>query len=175
MYKPARLCIMVYNLNKGLSKEFKMLFENNKKYEFEVNASFDNLPNEVVNNLFQRGTVASEFFEAWLPKIFTNLIDNRDGNGNADHDLFNTKISKKIEVRCFTKYGASLIPSGQIGSGRKFNQPQHLEKCYNVDFLLVNINLFPKIEIFGINGNEAYKKYFKKITYTKGKDFFKVA
>ena len=53
------------------------------------------------------------------------------------------------------------MPSSMIGTGRKFNQEDFLEKVGKMNYIIVDNSQFPKIKIKWMTGKELIKQYPK--------------
>ena len=60
------------------------------------------------------------------------------------------------------------MPSGMIGTGRKFNEEQFLFKTKNMNYIICDIVDFPKVSVIFKKGSELASQY-PKGTITKSK------
>jgi len=126
------------------------------------NFQLGNLPSHIIIKLFRNGSIMGKIAE----EIICNEIPEfeKAPKSQEDYDIINKKDGSKWEVRCLTKYGANLIPSYQIGKGRKYNEEEFKRKLQKIEgFVIVDIVNFPEINIFKIKSWDAFYIFGKKI------------
>ena len=126
----------------------------NKVYHYDLKASFGDLSNEQINNIFQDGRSASRFLEYQLEKWFPDLtFVDKHGYDHIDSD------GNKYDAKCFTKRGSKFCPSNMIGGGRKVNESVFLEHAKTITYIFCDIIDFPKVKITFKSGEDMAKKY----------------
>lgn len=141
----------------------------NHTYEFEVEASFGNLPKETINEMFKDGRVASKFLENHLPIWFPDLkfVDA--------HGFDHVRISNErmLDAKCFTKSGLTYAPSNMLGGGRKIvNEVAH-QHANEIDYIACDIIDFPSIKVRFVTGSDLVAKYPTcKIKPSQRNEFF---
>jgi len=126
-----------------------------KTFTFEVEATFGDLPTELINKMFQDGRVASKFLENHIPVWFPEL-EFVDAHG---YDHVNKKTGRLLDAKCFTKGGLTYAPSNMLGGGRKIvNEVAH-EHANEIDYIACDIIDFPVIRIRFAKGSDLVEKY----------------
>lgn len=132
-----------------------MKIKYNHTYEFKVSASFDKIPNEIINKMFKDGRVASKFLENILPIWFDDL-EFVDAHG---YDHVRKSNNRKLDAKCFTKSGLTYAPSNMQGSGRKIvNEVAH-EHANEIDYIACDIIDFPSVKVRFVSGSDLVDKY----------------
>ena len=136
--------------------------ELNKTYHFEIpNVSFGQLNQEELIEIFSDGRVASHFLERHLTKWFPNLT-HVPGCKGWDHVVELT--GQKYDAKNFTaKGGLKFMPSGMIGTGRKYDAVECRAKIKknNLIYIMCDIVDFPKIRVKFRDGLELFDEYPK--------------
>jgi hypothetical protein len=148
-----------------------MKYKYNKTYEFEVEATFGNLPRETINDMFKDGRVASKFLEHHLPIWFPEL-DFVDAKG---YDHVNIKTGRKLDAKCFTKGGLTFAPSVMCGAGRKIVVEEVHDHAETIDYIACDIVEFPLVRIRFVKGSELVKDYpgkYCKVPFNDRGKFF---
>lgn len=148
-----------------------MKYNYNKTYKFEVAASFDELPKDVINNMFKDGRVASKFIENILPIWFPEL-EFVDAKG---YDHVNLETGRKLDAKCFTKGGLTFAPSVMIGAGRKIDESAVHEHAETIDYIACDVVDFPQVRIRFVKGSDLVKDYpgkYCKIPFKERDKFF---
>jgi hypothetical protein len=126
-------------------------------YEFDLTGrvQFGDLPTATVHALFQDGRVASKFLENILPVWFDDLeYVDQDG-----YDHVQTSTGRKLDLKGFTRGGASYAPSNMLGAGRKIDREKLHEHALTIDYILSDITQFPKVRIVFKRGTELVETY----------------
>tara|TARA_Y100000287_G_C14213211_1_gene352037 strand:+ start:88 stop:537 length:450 start_codon:yes stop_codon:yes gene_type:complete len=134
------------------------MYEYNKTYDFTVNASFGDLPQDLINTMFQDGRVASKFLENHLPYWFTDL-EFVDAKG---YDHVNRNTGRKLDAKCFTKGGLGYAPSAMVGAGRKIDLHEAHSHADTIDYIACDVVEFPKVRIRFVKGSDLVKNYPNK-------------
>jgi hypothetical protein len=136
-----------------------MNYELNKLYTFKMkNISFDNVPIDLLINLFKDGRHASHILELWVETNFANITRKNE----KDHDFIDDN-SNYIEAKNFTKNGAKIMPSRMIGVGRKYIK-EEADKVINSNiYIVTDINDMPTIRMKFVKGTDLLKKYPKAV------------
>ena len=114
---------------------------------------FDSIPPESLYELYKDGRVFGPLAEELTAKRFKKMVKSPELNGFWD--VQHTTWGHTYEVRTLTKGGANLIPSNQIGAGRKYNEEEYLEKLNNIyGFILFDIRNIPEIRIISMKTTE---------------------
>ena len=143
--------------------------ELNKTFDHQIQmVSFDNLPEEDVNDIFKDGRAFAHFIEKWLAANYP--LTHVEGCKSYDFtDAVNPNIL--YDEKTFTKRGCNFRPSNMIGQGRIFDKILFEEKSKRLIFCIVSNIDFPNIKIRFVRGDELIVKYPKgKIPL---KDFIK--
>lgn len=120
-----------------------------KVYEFAVNAKFGNLPNEVVNDLFTDGRVASKFLELQLERWFEELVFvDKKGYDHIDNKGI------KYDAKCFTKHGAKFCPSVMLGAGRSVDEEKLWEHANDMIYIFCDVVSFPQVRVVFKRGSD---------------------
>ena len=146
-----------------------MKYELNKTYSFMLdNISFDNVPNNLLIELFKVGRHASHILELWI----VNNFDNISKYNTKDHDFIDDE-NNFMEAKNFTKNGAKFMPSRMLGVGRKYIEEEAHKVINSNIYVITDINDMPDIHIKFIKGSELLKKYPKAIIpFKKREEFF---
>jgi hypothetical protein len=143
-------------------------------YEFNLNGtySFGDLPVDMLNEIFKDGRVASHLLEPQLTKWFPELRHVK-GCKNYDH-VHRLNEEDRYDAKNFTvASGCKFMPSGMIGTGRKFNEEVFLFKAENLKYIICDIVDFPKVRVVFKNGKELAQKYpTGAISLTKREELF---
>lgn len=134
------------------------MYEYDKTYTFQVSATFQDLPQELVNEMFQDGRVASKFLENQLPFWFSSL-DFVDAKG---YDHVDVLTRRKLDAKCFTKGGMGFAPSGMYGKGRKVNLEEAHAHADTIDYIACDVVEFPTVRVRFVRGSEIIKQYPNK-------------
>ena len=143
--------------------------EFDRVYNFDLSGtfSFGSLSKSDLTEILKDGRVASHLLEPQLVKWFLEL---RHVKGCKDHDHVNkVDESIKYDAKNFTSAGGcKFMPSGMIGTGRKFNEEQFLFKTKNMNYIICDIVDFPKVSVIFKKGSELASQY-PNGTITKSK------
>lgn len=130
----------------------------NKIYQFDLTnqVCFGSLGEEELYSLFRDGRVVSHFLQILITKWFPELrfVDGKGFDHLDDSNL-------KYELKGFTKGGCKLLPSNQIGQGRKANPvlwKEHVQKN-NLSYIITDIVDFPKIKLIFKRGTDLTTTY----------------
>ena len=133
------------------------------------NVGFDGLDSETIKTIFLDGRAFSHFIEPWLAK--RQWYDKKTGEpfrlnhikGCKGHDFTVEHNGRTIfyDEKTFTQNGCKFMPSSMIGTGRKFNQEDFIEKVGKMNYIIVDNCQFPKIKIKWMTGKELIKSYPK--------------
>ena len=135
-----------------------MEYEYNTIYKFDLTGqvSFGSLPAEQIYTLFRDGRVASKFLEhhipVWFPKLKFVDADGYD-HVHVDH------AEIKLDLKGFTKGGASYVPSSMIGAGRSIDIVEAHLHANTIDYIFSDITCFPKVRIQFKRGTELVEKF----------------
>ncbi len=138
----------------------KLPIELNKTYIFELKTPrFGALQKEEVIKIFKDGRYASPFLERQLPLWFDGLTHI---TGNKPYDLVDEQ-GRKYDAKNFTSNGLKFMPSGQIGTGRKYDPDKCRKKIEEnkMTYIACDITEFPKVRVRFLDGSELLKKYPK--------------
>lgn len=124
------------------------------------NLSFSILNQQELILLFSDGRICGRMVEPLLARIFNDFICKIVGNNKFDL----TKISNidlKQEVKTFTRSsGCNLIPSSQIGKGRKYDVIEYHVRVKQMEtYIVVDIRDFPNIKIIAWDSKHILKNY----------------
>ena len=150
--------------------------EFDKVYDFDLTGtlSFGTLPVNKVISAYKDGRAASHLLEPQLTVWFPNL---KHVKGCKGYDHIN-RLDENIQydAKNLTQAGGcKFMPSGMIGTGRKFDQEQFLFKTENMNYIICDIVDFPKVRVIFKKGKELAKKYPKgNITLSKREELFGV-
>jgi hypothetical protein len=135
-----------------------------KDYRGQV--SFCGIPEERLYELYKNGSITGKLIE----DVVCIEFGYKKAKNTQDYFDVDDK-GKRWEVRCLTKYGASLIPSNQIGKGRKYNEKEFFSKLNNINgYIIIDIRKFPNVFFYRFGGWEIYNLLGRKI---KTKEFDK--
>ena len=96
------------------------------------NATFDNIPQTMVNEIMKDGRPFSHFIEPWVCLNYPlQHIKGCKSYDFIDNDFPETLYDEKT----FTRRGCSYCPSNMLGQGRKFNKAIFEEKTKNLNLL----------------------------------------
>ena len=126
-------------------------------FEFDLTGQvqFGDLPIDTVHDLFQDGRVASKFLENILPVWFEDLeYVDQDG-----YDHVQTSTGRRLDLKGFTRGGASYAPSNMLGAGRKIDREKLHEHALTIDYILSDITEFPRVRIVFKRGTELVENY----------------
>jgi hypothetical protein len=126
-------------------------------FEFDLTGrvQFGDLPIDTVHDLFQDGRVASKFLENILPVWFEDLeYVDQDG-----YDHVQTSTGRRLDLKGFTRGGASYAPSNMLGAGRKINREKLHEHALTIDYILSDITEFPRVRIVFKRGTDLVENY----------------
>lgn len=126
-------------------------------YEFDLTGKvqFGDLSIETVHALFQDGRVASKFLENILPVWFDDLeYVDQDG-----YDHVQTSTGRQLDLKGFTRGGASYAPSNMLGAGRKIDREKLHEHALKIDYILSDITEFPRVRIVFKRGTDLVEHY----------------
>jgi hypothetical protein len=143
--------------------------EFDKVFTFDLSGtySFGPLSNSRLTEAFKDGRLTSHLIELLLEIWYPAL---KHIKGCKDHDHVN-RIDENIkyDAKNFTQAaGCKFMPSGMIGTGRKFDQEQFLLKTENMNYIICDIVDFPKISVIFKKGSELASQY-PNGTITKSK------
>lgn len=118
--------------------------------------SFGPIEKEVLIKQFSDGRVGGRLVEPLIAAVFNGYICSVGGNR---YDLL--KNGKEQEVKVFTSSsGCNLIPSGQIGKGRKYDQNEYHKYASKKDhFIIVDIRSFPVLYMVKHSSANILNKY----------------
>ena len=146
-----------------------------KTYTFDLSGtySFGTLPASVVSEIFKDGRAASHFLEPQLALWFPELKHIKGCKGHDHVKRLDENI--KFDAKNFTQAGGcKFMPSGMIGTGRKFDKELFLFKTENMNFIICDIVDFPKVRVIFKKGSELADKYPNgKITKSKRGELFR--
>jgi hypothetical protein len=102
-----------------------------------------------VEQYFMDGRRMSFILERRIAReILGGRIADSEGAG---YDLVD-KSGGKWEVRSLTARGVYFNPSGDVGSGRSFNEANFLAKLDQIDgYLIADITKFPDVPVYAVN------------------------
>lgn len=134
--------------------------EFDKIFSFNLSGtySFGSLSKSALIEILKDGRVTSHLLEPQLVEWFPEL---RHVKGCKDHDHVNkVDESIKYDAKNFTPAGGcKFMPSGMIGTGRKFNEEQFLLKTENMNYIICDIVDFPKVSVIFKKGSELAIQY----------------
>ena len=96
--------------------------------------------------------------EDLVATIFTNIV-----KADSNTDSYDLKDSEGhlYECRTIRLKGTSLIPSKQIGSGREFDEAEHLQKLsWLYGYIFVDIRFMPILTIVAIKSHKLQQKKY---------------
>lgn len=136
----------------------KIKFNTVYKFDLTGTFSFGDLDNEALMETFKDGRVASHLLEPQLVSWFPEL---KHVKGCKDHDHVNRADENiKYDAKNFTTaVGCKFMPSGMIGTGRKFDREQFLFKTENMNYIICDIVDFPKVSVVFKKGKELSDQY----------------
>ena len=148
--------------------------EFNKTYKFDLSGkySFGDLTIDQMTEVFKDGRVASHLLEVQLVHWFPEL---KHVKGCQDHDHINRVDEDiKYDAKNFTlASGCKFMPSGMIGTGRKFEKEQFFFKAENMNYIICDIIDFPKVSVIFKKGSELASQYPNgTISKSKREDLF---
>jgi len=131
-----------------------IVYDKNYTFDLSGTITFDNIPQEVLYEIFKDGRNASFMLEEWLTSKFplTRI------KGNKDHDHIDVN-GMKYDAKNFTKGGLKFMPSNQIGAGRSFNKEAAHEKASKLIYICCDIVEFPKLTVRFAEGFKMIEKY----------------
>tara|TARA_Y100000593_G_scaffold93149_1_gene186999 strand:+ start:110 stop:568 length:459 start_codon:yes stop_codon:yes gene_type:complete len=138
----------------------KLPVELNNTYKFELETPrFGSLSKEQVIDIFTDGRHCSPFLERQLAAWFEGLTHI---TGNKPYDLIDEQ-GRKYDAKNFTKKGLKFMPSGQIGTGRKYDYDKCRKKIEEnkMTYIACDITEFPKVRVRFLDGSELLKEYPK--------------
>ena len=143
--------------------------EFDKVFTFDLSGtySFGSLSKSRLTEAFKDGRLTSHLIEPHLEIWYPEL---KHIKGCKDHDHVN-RIDENIkyDAKNFTHAGGcKFMPSGMIGTGRKFDQEQFLLKTENMNYIICDIVDFPKVSVIFKKGSELASQY-PNGTITKSK------
>lgn len=130
------------------------------RYEAKIgNLGFGPLKESDLESLFSDGRICGRMVEPLLPTIFNDLVCVI--GGNSKFDLTRISNGKKQEVKTYTKSsGCKLIPSSQIGKGRKYSKSEFHKRAQQMEsYIIVDIREFPNINIISHSSNHILLNY----------------
>ena len=123
-----------------------------------TNFRFDNIPENIIIEIFKDGRAFSHFIEPWLSQHYplTHI------KGCKKHDFEDLNFAEILyDEKTFTNGGCRFYPSNMFGEGRKFDKNIFEEKAKKLIYIIVsNIN-FPEIKIKFVRGIDLIKIYPK--------------
>jgi hypothetical protein len=131
-----------------------------KVYTFDLTGtiSFGDLTTLALIDIFKDGRVASHLLEPqlaiWFPEI-------RHIKGCKGYDHVN-KLDENIkyDAKNLTQAGGcKFMPSGMIGTGRKFDKEQFLFKTKDMNYIICDIVDFPIVSVTFKRGQELAERY----------------
>jgi|ETNvirnome_2_300_1030623.scaffolds.fasta_scaffold03114_3 hypothetical protein len=150
----------------------KIKFNNVYKFNLTGTFGFGNLTTEALVEIFKDGRVASHLLE---PQLVTWFPELKHIKGCKDHDHVNRDDENiKYDAKNFTTAsGCKFMPSGMIGTGRKFDEKQFLFKTENMNYIICDIVDFPKVNVVFKKGQDLSIQYPNGcITKTKRQELF---
>jgi len=133
-----------------------MKIQMNKTYNFEIkNASFGDIPQSRMNELYTDGRLAAFALEEQLVYWFPELTRIE---GNKDHDHVDVQ-GRKYDAKNFTKHGLKFMPSNQLGEGRVFNAEIAHAKAEQLRYILCDILDFPRVRVKFMEGTDLIQQY----------------
>lgn len=129
-------------------------------YRASINRmSFGPLHKKQLIKLYSDGRIGGRMVEPIVAEIF---LDYRcDIGGNNKYDIIRESTDGKNEVKTYTKSsGCKLIPSSQIGTGRKYNREAFIKRANSIEkYFIVDIRDFPNIAIIAHDSKDIIKRY----------------
>jgi len=129
-----------------------------KTHTFNIDTtSFGELSTEELTDIFLDGRFISPFLERHIPIWFPHLTHIK---GNKPYDHID-QDDNKYDAKNFTKNGLQFMPSGMIGTGRKYDKVVCLKKIqkYDMIYILCDITGFPEIRIVFAKGEDLLNIY----------------
>lgn len=118
------------------------------KLDLTGKIKFGPIPQQLLWHKFTDGRVFGLLGEALVKAIYNNLSESPSASAAFD---FIDADGKTYEVRTITKSGASLLPSAQIGAGRKFDEKDYLAKRKSIyAYIFIDNRQSPIFRIAGI-------------------------
>jgi hypothetical protein len=118
--------------------------------------AFDNIPKEIVIEIFKDGRPFSHFIESWLATNYP--VIHIHGCKKYDfRDLHYPWIT--YDEKTFTKQGCKFMPSNMIGQGRVFDKDVFNSKSKKLIYCIVSNIHFPTIKVRFCRGTDLIKKY----------------
>lgn len=109
---------------------------------------------------FTDGRISGLLAEDLVSALYNNLT--KSPAENTPYDLIDVD-GNKYEVRTVTKGGVQLIPSAQIGTGRKYDEDKHRVKHDSLyAYIFIDVRDSPLFYITGIKKSDVPFK--KKLT-----------
>ena len=107
---------------------------------------------QVIYERLTDGRIAGLLGEDFANAIYNNVT--KSPSENEGHDLQDTR-GRLYEVRSVTKNGVKLIPSAQIGSGRKYDKTAHQAKIDSLyAFVFMDVRNSPILTFVGIEAEQ---------------------
>jgi len=133
-----------------------MKIQMNKTYNFEIkNASFGDIPQSRMNELYTDGRLAAFALEEQLVYWFPELTRIE---GNKDHDHVDVQ-GRKYDAKNFTKNGGNCRPSNMRGQGRKFDPEIAHMKAALLRYIFCDILDFPRVRVKFVEGSDFVQQY----------------
>ena len=124
------------------------------------NLHFSVLSKQELSLLFSDGRICGRMVEPLLAKIFNDFTCSISGNNKFDLTKI-SNINLKQEIKTFTRSsGCNLIPSSQIGKGRKYDISEYHTRVKQMEsYIIVDIRDFPNIKIIAWGSDHILKNY----------------
>ncbi len=134
--------------------------EFDRVYAFDLSGtcSFGTLPDSIIMEILKDGRAASHFLEPQLEAWFPELRHVKGCKG-YDH-VKRVDENIKFDAKNFTQAGGcKFMPSGMIGTGRKFDEEVFLFKTEKMNYIICDIVDFPKVSVVFKRGQELANHY----------------
>lgn len=132
----------------------------NKVYSFSIKSTIFNAEyeEEIFEGWRNNAKYATEYGEIIITKVFPKLI-RRPANDSYDFDYKIKNDSIRVEMKCFGKNGCKILPSNQLGVGRKKDQEEFEYRIKKSIYLICDITNTPKLRVIFYKGEDLYKLY----------------
>ena len=149
----------------------KIEYDKVYKHSLEGTVKFGSLNEETVYEACRDGRVVSHLLERQIELWFPELIHVA---GCESHDFVHKKDGRLFDAKNFTPAtGCKFMPSKMIGTGRKFNEQEFVDKTSNMTYIICDIVDFPKVRLIFKEGKELAQRYPKgNISKTRRGELF---
>ena len=140
-----------------------------KTFTFMVeDLAFGSLSKEEIIELFKDGRFVSPFLERQLTIWFPELTHV---SGCKPYDHLD-EHSNKYDAKNFTKNGLKFMPSGMIGTGRKYNYELCRQKIKKnkMTYIACDVVDFPQVRVKFVDGIKLLGKYKSAQVPTKDRE-----